>query len=475
MLSKMIIKRSLLVFAFTIGCLFQLVAQTVVCTKSKINGFDAEYDVGHRVCGDLTSDMNKAKLYLTQQGNFLYVHSNFLQGGGEFPAKIATSEDVNLETVFLNILSPETQSFSEQTKAMHSLYNDVEVIADPKMINNGNHHSVSFFKIKHLKFTCPDGIERRAAIIPNNEGAYDYLIKYNEQIYTRVKDQNLDFIFSQLKDAKINYSDLKIISLLDNSSTKEFINTSLPEKHIAFDFSSAENFKEILIQNRGNRIAIVGHIEEGNFITLNKAGQEIFKVSLEEIENIQIENNLELIILGCKSALEGSPSGPLNKFNSIDILKRLKTTSKTESVEEFLDSLSFRTVHFVLDQTFFRQRENAVTASQLPSRAEFSVYDNRVAELTTFNSKPIANIIFLGMGTLKIGASEAKPPGTVLPIADSAKDSSINTSPVFTPEAKDSKEAASTTVNTSHEIIAYIILSILGLGFIIFIFLPRKK
>lgn len=463
-------KKLILALLLTASCLTQSFSQSVVCRKERIYGYDEEYSMGHSICGETTTSMSKTKIYLTVTGENLYVHSNYITPEFEYPTKFATSDEMNsIDEVAMNIFFADYPSETKISQMNSMLRNNIEIIIDPKIINNSKYGKMNFTKTGQLKFICPDNEVRDAIKIQNNNGDFDLGIKYNNQFSTRVKDQNLSFIFSELRNQKIDFDKIKVINLVQNSSTKSVLNAKFSEKVISFDFSSKENFKSLLLSDRGKRIAIIGHIENGDFVTIDKAGKEIFRIPISEIETFQKENKLELIILGCNSASEGAGSGALNKFNSIDALNRLKTTEKTENIEQFLDSLSFGTLHFVIDETFFKPEPDVASSggNRLPERIEISIYNKSKGEISSVsNLNYKGSIIILGLGTAEFIASLTTP---------SAK---TDTSQVINPQSDSiysSPENNGDKSDNTRNLILFIVIGVGVVGLIAYILKSSNK
>ena len=463
-------KQLFLALFFIASCLPQSFSQSVVCRLPRIEGYDQEYSVGKSICGEATSTMSDTKFFITVKDDNLYAHSNYLTPGYDNPTKLATSDPMNsIEDIAMNIFFAEYPSEAKLAQMNSMLRNNIEIVLDPKIMNDSKYGTINFSKAGKLKFICPDNEIRDAIKIQNKAGDFEFGIKYNNQFSTRIKDQNLGFIFSELRTQKIDFSKIKIINLVDNSSTKNVLNINFSEKVIAFDFSSKENFKNLLLSNKGKRTAIIGHIENGDFVTIDKGGKEIFRIPISEIEIFQKENKLELIILGCNSAGEGAGSGALNKFNSIDALNRLKTTEKTENIEQFLDSLSFGTLHFVIDETFFRIEQDVVSngGNRMPDRIEISVYDKSKGEITTVgNLKYKGSIILLGLGTAEFIASlTTTPPSTDTSQTVNPQSDSTYVSPVDNGDKSDN----------TRNIILFIVIGGGMIGLIGYIFKSSNK
>lgn len=405
-MKKITIKKLVILILLVSNFISVAFSQGVVCRKERIAGFYNEYNIGHAICGETTNSMADAKMYLTVSGDNIYVHSNYKVPGYENPTKLATSDILNsFEDLAANIFFDTYPSTSSMAEMKSMLKSNIEIILDPLLINDSKYGSLNFSNIKKLKVYCPDNEVRDAIKIQQKDGAIEIGVRYNNQFSTRIKAQNLNFIFSELRNQKIDFKKLKIVNLVDNSSTKKILSENFLNKILSFDFSSTETFKRTLLKNKGNRTVIIGHIEKGDFVTINSEGKEVFRISLDEIEAFQKENKLELILLGCNSASEGAGSGVIGKFNSVDALKRLKAAEETNNIEEFLDQLSSNTLHFVIDESFFKTEQDvsAYIHLTMPEKIEVSVFDNIPPGSKTINYvRKKGTMIILGLGSADI-------------------------------------------------------------------------
>lgn len=357
----------------------------VICLKEQIGGFDEEYKLAKELCGETTTDVKKSKFYITTKdlndesakGEFLYIHSNFRSSiESAYPVKLATDDNSrSFELYIASMYYPgRTKPLNaiESSDVLSKIRNDMEFIIDPSIFDSKKFdvNFIGITKLNKKRYLCPDNITRELEVFYGKNSQAEFTIKYDEIISTRIKNQNLSFIINNLEKKQIGES--KILSLVNNSTTKEVLDLKFESKSLSFDFSSIEKFKGILLNNKDKRVIILGHIEDGHFVTLDKDGTEIFNISIEEIQQIQEENDLSILLLGCNSGLEGGKTGVINKFNSVEVLNRLETTEKTKNIREFLDSLGFRVCRFVLDETFFKKSHQS--DMQIPVRVDFNLY-----------------------------------------------------------------------------------------------------
>lgn len=373
----------------------------VKCQLEWINGFENEKEIGHTMCGESTSSKARTKIYLTTKNGYLYVHSNFVAARAEFPTKIATTRMMSLEDVVINLFYSEYPSVGELERVMEVIKNNVKFIIDPKLIQSTQSDAMDFSEVSKLFFICPDKKLREGMSIKKGMYKPDYFVKLKEHLSVRIDKQNLSYVFSNLKKTRIDFNSIKILSLIENSSTKDALASKFPDKTLFFDYSNSETLKQLLLQNKNNNTIIIGHIESGDFVVLDSKGSEMFRISVDELQKFQKENGLSFVLLGCNSASEGALTGSLNKFNSVEAINRLATTKNTSTVEEFIDSLALGTIHFAIDESFFQSGKLASaksnTKNNLPERIDILAYDKREEFRSTLSYKSLGKVIFLGL------------------------------------------------------------------------------
>ena len=82
-------------------------AKQVVCHAKQIRGFERESLDAFLHFGMVdqhTHDMTRLRAYITLQGNCIYIESNYVKPGFQYPTKIATEFKVDLLTLFVNLV-----------------------------------------------------------------------------------------------------------------------------------------------------------------------------------------------------------------------------------------------------------------------------------------------------------------------------------------------------------------------------------
>ena len=374
-------------------------AQTTVCRRENIYGFNEEYKIGESLCGKLTDDAKRLIVYLTVQDSFLYVQSNYVSSDYDYPTKIATTERSDLETIINTIYND--VDFS----SLPTLIRDyVTFNVDFKLINDSRHGAYDFTGASKINLFCPDGKLRPALKIRKQGGGFELSVKYTNQISTTTNDNNIGYIFTTLKQQKISQTELKIISMLEPSSITKNIADEL-EGRVVDDFNTLDQLKKLLLENKENRTVIFGNIENGNLIKSDKTGKPIFKISIAEIQKIQKVNKQAIIILGFLNAKNGlSESTKKLTYNSF--VNRLANTLKTENIEDFLNGLSSETLHFILNETIFPAEQDAYLGYKPAERLDFAIYSKSKGEIKTIQTASLGRVIFLGAGITIFGDSE---------------------------------------------------------------------
>lgn len=384
-------KSFLLVALMTILAFTECYAQTTVCRRENIYGFNEEYKIGESLCGELTDNPKRLVLYLTVQDSFLYVHSNYVSTDYNHPTKIATSEKADLETIINTIYND-----VDFARLKGLIRDNITFNIDFKLINDAKHGYYDFSGASKINLYCSDGKLRPVIKIRKQQGGFELGVKYTNQISTTTNDKNIGYIFTTVKHQKITQTELKIISMLEPSSTTKNIEDEL-EGRVIDDFNTLDQFKQLLFENRENRTVVLGNIENGKLIKTDKTGKPIFKISIDEIQRIQKENKQTIIILGCLNSKNGF-AGSTNKLTCRDFLSRLVNTLSAENIEDFLNGLSSETLHFILNETIFPIEQDEYLGYKPAERLDFAIYSKPKGEIISLQTIALGRILFLGAG-----------------------------------------------------------------------------
>lgn len=172
-------------------------------------------------------------------------------------------------------------------------------------------------------------------------------IKYN---YENIR--NLKEFDSHLKNRRYIPEEMKVISLVKDSKTNRYIDNNFSNNRIKYDFK--KTLREALKSEKRKSIFILGHIENGSFVT-RKNGKIIFEFNLNQIKTLEAELNINIFALGCNSGYY-LPHGMKNSINSLDAVKRFHIALKNKNnhtIADFLNDFTGKGFDIILGQKPF--------------------------------------------------------------------------------------------------------------------------
>lgn len=131
-----------------------------------------------------------------------------------------------------------------------------------------------------------------------------------------------------------------IVSLINDDATTTGVLQRNFSNTIFITAANHKQFKNILTQNRSSRIFIIGHCQEGKFISFDRKKGREFEIDMREIEDFSSRNNILVHNLGCESIKNNSSIGFAEEINSIKLINSLNGVMNSKSMNEFFNSLS---------------------------------------------------------------------------------------------------------------------------------------
>lgn len=257
-------------------------SQALKCFLSHIEGMEHEHDLGVHYNGENTRNLSEVKVYMVASDDKLYLQSNYLIEDAKYPVKMLANENnLSAEDFLGNLLFTDEQlkNVAGNLEAFLNTVHDLDLTLDPSVLKSEKFSYLDFSEFRNIRFSCPDNVARSAARLKNYDGTFEYLISFNQSICLRIKRNNLLFNFSKLQNAS-SFDNIRIISLVENSSTKNLLQQKFANQTLTFDYSGMQSFKSLLLSTKNEKVVLLGHIENNSFITYNPSGEEIFKISI---------------------------------------------------------------------------------------------------------------------------------------------------------------------------------------------------
>jgi hypothetical protein len=182
-----------------------------------------------------------------------------------------------------------------------------------------------------------------------------------------------------------------IVSLINNDArTTNELRSNFPNT-IFITSANHGQLNNILTQNKSSRIFIIGHCEEGKFVSLNHKQEKEFEVDMREIEDFSSQNNILVHNLGCESIKNNSSIGFAEEINSARLISSLNGVINSKSLNEFFNSLSRGTGVYCYITTEFLNNNSRYTLSREKEQAAASKDAGNVFNYvtTTVNLPPV--------------------------------------------------------------------------------------
>jgi|GEM_PF-3777169 len=322
----------------------------VVCRLSKVKGFDAEYARAKPVVGGNVSSLEQMKVYVTARGDDIYLQGNYVTQGADYPTKVADNPgDLDMGVLVYNLVGQESESGVSGARFSEA-YRNIPLYFDERFVNSSKFRNIDLAGNENL-FLVSDGKERRAYRLDTEQGS-KWFAEYAPHILGDA-DTSHAGIAESLAAMPFVSGDVRILSLTTNTSTKRALEELVPAANrIAFDFSTIDRLKALLVEHRGKTILQFGHIEGTEFVTHDAAGQVIFRIPVEEFKHIAAECcQITVFAFGCNSARTGG-DGVVGEFNTVDAVHRFAGALTADSYLSFFQKLAGegeRSVSFVIN------------------------------------------------------------------------------------------------------------------------------
>lgn len=393
-------------------------ARDVVCRLPHIKGFEQEYDEAKRYTGENVTSLSQLKVYIQARGDTLYCQSNFVTKGYDYPTKLATSQTgIGGPSLVLNLVGESGESGISESELTQA-YQTIPLYVDQSVFTSSKFKNLDFGDASRVFHIGDDGTPRRATSIFDGDSTR-WLVEYASSLFAPADVQGIAKLAAELKARPLSTSDLRFVSLTKNTSTTKKIAELIPaENRIEFDLSSVEALKQRLAEHRGKTVFFLGHVEDGNFVTYDAAGKEIFKVGVKEVQDAALECcQVSVFALGCHSGKATGRNGVLEAFNTVDAVERFHDALGAANFLDFLQRLAGN------GQDRLSLIADSSLLSDASSSAEFAIHRGDVSKAETITDAPkVATLYYTGW--------RPAPPPQQTSDTSGTQDSPLGNSPV---------------------------------------------
>ena len=212
-----------------------------------------------------------------------------------------------------------------------------------------------------------------------------YVAEYHPSLFVKVTSSAAPSqLFTKLEQRPFKSREIRLVSLLPDSATEAAIKSSGVAKiREAIESPSKDTLQDLFRRNAGRVVVVLGHVEGENFVATDATGKNtLFSLALTEVEQMASSAGCDAVMLGCSSALAGTPVGVNKPFNPVDAVGRLDKALKAESYLDFVRTLSDDDMGLVFTDAAFDRTTKRIEAevyAREPSKSGPIVRDSNLA------------------------------------------------------------------------------------------------
>ncbi|RAJ90046.1 hypothetical protein LX87_05525 [Larkinella arboricola] len=361
------------------------------CTKSSVIGMESEAATAASTIGrEYTSKLKEVKIYITikKQPNtddeFIYLHSNLKPEGFPYPLKAVYPFDTyrdfgnsNLKELVRGLINPGQTGYNELDVNI-AYQNHIKFFIENSVFKDKYFASIILGEPKNAKVRYL-GDWRQLKQFRSESSIINNYASIKPNLFLKLNNDKVVDLMSKYKNTKFSKEDIRIISLVTNSATEKKIDELIPKSlilNVDFTNLTIDNFRQKLINNKDRTIFLLGHIENGYFVTYDETGRKIFDISISEIAKITQEQNISIFLIGCKSAefTNGRITSIVNKFNTVQAVEKVSKAINANDYMDFFQKMSSEDLQIVVE-------ENFTNGSQKRRRARLFFYETASTNL----------------------------------------------------------------------------------------------
>jgi hypothetical protein len=324
-------------------------SSAVVCRADYIDGCKAEYDKATTVLGTKTSDIDHCEVYITIKGDYVYAHSNFITPGYDRPTKLLEHKTLDFGTIALNLVSGHQPSYEFQSRILSTHKTKIKYYLDQSVFDQFGRCDLDFAGAHNLYVDIADSPPPKALLPTRSSRGPPWMVEIQESVCLKLTDScSPSLLNSKLSSLNFSKDRLRLVSLVDDSATRESIERSpLKSRLVALDTPSIQSLEEAFRSNQENTMVLLGHAEDDRFVGTDAWGRKTFEMPFAEIEASASRHNCDVIYMGCNSGRATVPIGTTMAFNPIDAVSHLAESIDCTDYSSFIKTLASKDLAFV--------------------------------------------------------------------------------------------------------------------------------
>lgn len=158
-------------------------------------------------------------------------------------------------------------------------------------------------------------------------------------VWLRISEETIEDV-KHLFDLSFNAEDVRVGSLFDETADVESVEAlrAASGKTAYRNIASAEEALDFVGERRGKVVALVGHVEEQQFVVAGVTGEK-FRVAIASLVEAAERRGVSLLLLGCDTSAIDAASGVAGRINSIAVASQLHKALTATTYGDFLSAL----------------------------------------------------------------------------------------------------------------------------------------
>lgn len=291
--------------------------------------FDVEYSEAQRLIETSGQSFNSeyenenAKIYITSIDGQVYAITNYVGSN----TKITSPNNV-----YGSSITDLSQNLGLKHSADRTIYIDEKILASNSPIGGFEH-----FNNIHIVTTKKELHKVRTITFSDNSTRH--VVEFKPNCFISIDKQYSNFI-NHIYSSKLLFDEIEVISLVENTSTNEYLKENLPNNSRSITCKTEEEFSNLLQKSKHKTVFLLGHIENGSFVNYSSTGERLFSIDLFRIKELSKKLKINIFPLGCNSADYTKSSGSTVAFNSYEASELLQKGIREPNLGACIETLT---------------------------------------------------------------------------------------------------------------------------------------
>jgi len=201
----------------------------------------------------------------------------------------------------------------------------------------GREHGIRLENLTYSEGRTEEALPWIKLRLPDDTSAHDYV---KQEFVKQIK---------ALSEATFDREQAAVISLFRDKASEEAFQQIPSENRKQVNQINASTFDAVFRRNRTATFLVLGHIENGVFVSRDSGDNVVGHIGVNELVRIAEKSGVTLIPIGCGSG-EYAKAGVINDFYSVDAISRIGLAlQRSRTFLELYENIASKTLQLVFD------------------------------------------------------------------------------------------------------------------------------